>query len=287
MNELLQNRFVKGLLWFAPVVFVVLAVSTTKMSGKMPTMIVSPQPQEMALEQSTPKDVIGNLGGMKVRIPWYYAEYVEYDGDAGFDENLKVSHPERTFDSRLTSFGIDARFPDMKGLKNAQLHEERHQQHPHEKMWICIAVRAGEIYPGDGFLDRRINEVLVSSYSPNRNENLGYAYERIPEDKYGLEAWRLMSANPHAGNSTRNGNTSKDIYIHRGSSGNVSAYITCERPSATRIGKCYLETSFAPKAQVDVTISFWNELLPEWEKILQSVYDLFLSFEVDPVSIKI
>jgi hypothetical protein len=30
-----------------------------------------------------PKDVIGGLGGMKVRIPRHYAEYVEDDGDPG------------------------------------------------------------------------------------------------------------------------------------------------------------------------------------------------------------
>ena len=31
------------------------------------------QPLEMALAQYTPKDVVGDLGGMKVLIPRYYA----------------------------------------------------------------------------------------------------------------------------------------------------------------------------------------------------------------------
>ncbi|MDR0736333.1 MAG: hypothetical protein LBF51_05810, partial [Zoogloeaceae bacterium] len=47
------------------------------------------QPPEMARAQHTPRDVIGDLGGMKVRIPRHYAEYVEYDGDPGFGEKRK------------------------------------------------------------------------------------------------------------------------------------------------------------------------------------------------------
>ena len=53
----------------------------------------------------------------KVRIPRHYAEYVEYDGDPGFGEKRKGPVPERTFESKLSSFGMDVRFPDMRGKK--------------------------------------------------------------------------------------------------------------------------------------------------------------------------
>jgi len=36
------------------------------------------QPPEMMMAQYTPKDVIGDLGGIKVRIPRHCAEIVEF-----------------------------------------------------------------------------------------------------------------------------------------------------------------------------------------------------------------
>ena len=40
--------------------------------------------------------VIGDLGGMPVKIPRYFASYVEYDGDPGFGEKRPSSPPIRT-----------------------------------------------------------------------------------------------------------------------------------------------------------------------------------------------
>lgn len=38
---------------------------------------------QMATAQYTPKDVVGDLGGMPVTIPRHLAEFVEYEGDPG------------------------------------------------------------------------------------------------------------------------------------------------------------------------------------------------------------
>lgn len=62
------------------------------------------EPPEMAARRFTPKDVIGDLGGMRVNIPRYCAEYVEYDGDPGFGEKRK-SLPERLPTSKLRHRG--------------------------------------------------------------------------------------------------------------------------------------------------------------------------------------
>jgi len=247
------------------------------------TRIMGFQPPEMAMARYTPKDVIGDLGGMKVRIPRHYAEYVEYDGDPGFGEKRKGPRPERTFDSRLTSFGIEVRFPDMKGLENAQLREEKRRQPLREKTWIRIGINAGEIYPGDGFLDRRTNSTLFNVYSPEMKGHWLFTYERMPDDEYDLEVWRLSGTDPRTSKPARESDSTRDIYIHREPSGNVDVYIGCGRPSVpSGIGTCNLETSLAPKAQVAVRVSFRRELLPEWKRIQQSARDLLLSFEVDP-----
>jgi len=247
------------------------------------TRIMGFQPPEMAMARYTPKDVIGDLGGMKVRIPRYYAEYVAYDGDPGFGEKRKGPRPKRTFDSRLSSFGMDVRFPDMKGLESAQLREEKRRQPLREQTWISIGVKAGEIYPGDGFLDRLTSGALFSASLPGRKVYWWNTYERVPEDEYGLEVWRLSGIDPRTGKPARESDIAKDVYIHRNSSGNVDAYIDCMFPRVPDgIGKCNMETSLAPKAQVVVRVNFRLGLLSEWKKIQQSARDLLLSFEVDP-----
>ncbi len=146
------------------------------------------QPPEMAMARYTPKDVIGDLGGLKVRIPRHYAEYVEYDGDPGWGKKREGPIPERTFDSRLSSFGISVRFPDMKGLENAELREElrRYRLNPNSP-WISIGINAGEIYPSMGANARNGLAKRLWEPSPYWWRN----YERLPEDIYGLEAYVL------------------------------------------------------------------------------------------------
>jgi hypothetical protein len=173
----------------------------------------------------------------------------------------------------------------MKGLENAQLREEKRRQPLQEKTWIYIGINAGKNYPGDGFLDRRTNSTLFNVDSPEYKGHWLFTYERMPEDEYGLEVWRLSGIDPRTGKPARESNSTNDIYIHRGPSGSVDTYIDCGRPSVpTGIGNCRLGTHLVPKAQVKVEISFRRGLLSEWKRIQQSARDLLLSFEVDPPS---
>ncbi|MDB5772534.1 MAG: hypothetical protein JWM42_2908 [Burkholderia sp.] len=142
---------------------------------------------EMALAQYPPKDVIGNLGGMKVRIPRHYAEYVEYDGDPGFGEKRNDLVPERTYESKLRSFGMEVRFPDMTGVESTQLRDEyRRYQLKRENPWISIGVNAGEIYPSLG--DKANNGLAKKLWE--KSEFWFAKYERAPfMDTAGLEAY--------------------------------------------------------------------------------------------------
>jgi hypothetical protein len=271
------------------IVAVAIAVPFIYITWRVSTAINGFQPPEMAAAQHTPRDVIGDLGGMKVRIPRHYAEYVEYDGDPGFGEKRKGPRPQRTFDSRLTSFGIDVRFPDMKGLENAQIREEKRRQPLQEKTWIHIGINAGEIYPGDGFLDRRTDRTLLQyqPHTPEGKENWLFTYERMPEDEHGLEVWRLSEIDPRTGRLAREDRNARDIYIHRDALGKVDTFISCKYPSVPEgIGACDLGTHLEPKAKVVVQISFRRGMLPEWQKIRRSARDLLMSFEVDPASVE-
>jgi len=291
MTELMQKhekpRFGRKLRWFV-YFLIALSILFIYLVQGVSTRIMGFQPPEMAMARYTPKDVIGDLGGMKVRIPRHYAKYVEYDGDPGFGRKRKGPRPKRTFDSRLSGFGMDVRFPDMKGLENAQLWEEKRRQPLQEKTWIYVWVNAGETYPGDGFLDRRTNSSLFNADPSKMKGHWLFTYERMPEDEYELEVWRLSGTDPRTGMPARESHTTNDIYIHRDSSGNVDVYISCGRPRVpSGIGSCNLATSLVPKSQVEVNVMFRRGLLPEWKRIQQSVRELLLSFEVEPSSLSL
>ena len=219
------------------VVAIAFVVSLIYVSWRAFALINGFQPPEMAAARHTPRDVIGDLGGMKVRIPRHYAEYVEYDGDPGFGEKRKGPRPQRTFDSRLTSFGIDVRFPDMKGLENAQIREEKRRQPLQEKTWLYIGINAGEIYPGYGFLDRLTDRTLFNPHASKSKRPWDHIYERMPEDEHGLEVWRLSKVDPHTGRPAWEDSDAHDIYIHRDTSGKVDTYISCKHPSVPRVSE--------------------------------------------------
>ena len=130
-------------------------------------------PSEMnAAKYAKQEFVIGDLGGVPVRIPHYFANYVEYDGDPGFGEKRKGTVPERTYQSKLASFGFKVRFPDMAGLSSPEMWKDYEKYSDYNwkdyydpiksiTPWIRVGFRSGEIYPGDGFLDRYVNATLA------------------------------------------------------------------------------------------------------------------------------
>ncbi|MDR1461782.1 MAG: hypothetical protein LBI68_01400 [Azoarcus sp.] len=258
-----------------PIVYVVWKVSF------LIFLITGFQPSEMARAQYTPKDVIGDLGGMKVIIPRHYAEYVEYDGDPRFGEKRKGPRPERTFDSRLRSFGMDVRFPDMKGLENAQIREEMRRQPLKENSWLRISIIGGEDYPGEGFLDRSTDSELFNTDAPEYNGHWSHTYARMSDTEYGLEAWYLSGIDPRTGKPARESSDTSDIYLYRDAYGKIDVYITCSRPSVPEgIGTCNVHSVLGEKAAFVLKISFRRGLLPEWQNILQSARELLLSFKV-------
>ncbi|MFT4242300.1 MAG: hypothetical protein QM569_08460 [Acidovorax sp.] len=236
------------------------------------------QPPGMNLAQHTPKDVIGDLGGMKVRIPRHYAEYVEYDDDPGFGEKRKESIPERNFKSKLRSFGMNARFPDMKGLETIELKEARRNYRlKPENPWIDIGINAGSIYPGMG---ANANSGLAKKLW-EKSEYWFANYERAPRmDTVGLDAYVVAGADPRTGKPARESDSTDDIYIHKTTS-HVDTFISCGRTSVPGgVATCHMHFGLEPKAKVRIDAGFSPALLPKWHSIRNSVSELIYSFEV-------
>ena len=241
-------------------------------------------PPEMVSAQHTPRDVIGDLGGMKVVIPRYYAKYVEYDDSPGFVRKeqrpvQKKQYTVRTFDSRLESFGMDVRFPDMKGLVDWRTRQEKRREPLHESNWLSVGVSAGKYYYGDEALNRLARVVLKPDEYPRDYWRDNYI--KLPENEYGLEAYMVTGNNPNTGKPARDNFYPADIYLQQQPTGKVDTYIACLRAHISGgIARCNMRFTLEPKAHVGIEVYFRRDLLQEWRKIKASTHDLLLSFEV-------
>jgi len=237
------------------------------------------QSPHMALAQHSPKDVVGDLGGIKVRIPKYCAEYVEYDADPGFGEQRKGLAPERTFESKLRSFGIDARFPEMKCKQSEALQKDyRNQFLMPNNAWVSIGINAGEIYPGVEAANRHAKSVISSTHKPTEFwfEN----YERVPRQVFGLDAYVVAGVDPYSGGPARDSEKTNDKFFRFDKLGVADTYISCGKtyvPSG--VATCSMKFSMEPMAKVLINVRFVRSRLPQWSLIRRSTIDLLSGFE--------
>ncbi|OYU41539.1 MAG: hypothetical protein CFE44_29200, partial [Burkholderiales bacterium PBB4] len=165
--------------------------------------------------QYTPRDVIGDLGGMKVTIPSYVAELVEYDGDPGWSAKRDGPRPTRSHSSKLNSFGYEVRYPDMATLSSPELRADFEKKQMYQHPWVTISVQSGSRYPGHGFLTRRYNATI-----PNPDQqSIHRQYEALPSPVKGLELFAKRGVNPNTGIGQRYEGADGDIFVgrnHRG-----------------------------------------------------------------------
>lgn len=241
-------------------------------------------PQEMqAARYSKTPFVIGDLGGVPVRIPDYFAENVAYNGDtpnwSGAHKNPNPT-PKRTFASKLKIFGFDVRYPDMVGKSTDALATEQYNAQPQSTTpWIHVTVKTGEIFTGEG-ATTRLAEGKIDPYPyPSRS------YTRMPNEVIGgkvMEAYVVLGKDPKTQVPYRH--DADDIFIFRDKNTHqVKTYIRCtSRKVPSPPCRHYFELS--PKMYADIEISYDRWELPEWHKIEQKVRDLILSFEDKSVS---
>lgn len=229
------------------------------------------QPPEMAAAQFSSSDVVGDLGGMPVTIPRHFANYVEYDGDPGFGEKRKGPTPERTQQSRLMSFGYDVRLPDMAGMSSAEIWKDRQRYTVFDTPWIHVGVQTGEIYPGDGSLDR-----LTAALS--RPGVLSYEkYEVLPQAEYGLTVYAPAGIDPKTDRPYRENRNARDVFIHRVKDGKVDAYISCSNVPH-EAAPCQHFFSLGPQVHADISMRYRRGHLSQWREIQTAVTDQLLSF---------
>lgn len=251
-------------------------------------------PAEMNAAQFAKQEfVIGDLGGVPVRIPHYFANYVEYDDDPGFGEKRKGPALPRTYKSRLRSFGFEARFPDMAGRSSPELWQDYNQYHdvywkdyydPVKSItpWISVSFNTGSIYPGDRFLDYYVNATLAFKVNASTAALHFMEYEKQPNREHGLTVYAVSGIDPKTKQPYRTlSEDAKDFYVHHDASGKVDAYIKCQNHRYISKRLCIQTFDLEPKMKSEVYVMYYRTMLPQWQKIQINVIKLVSGFKVD------
>lgn len=231
-------------------------------------------PPQLRFDVPAAKDLVGDLGGMPVIIPRHFPRLVEYDGDPGWGGKRQGPRPERTHASRLKSFGVDIRYPDMAGLSSRELEDDKKRQTIYNTMWIDFGVTTGEFYPGDGFLDRR-TESEINETDPR------FRLEKVAERQFGLDTYIWGAGrDPVTGAFVRPERDWDDVFIHRDRAGHVKTYIRCSRVQH-EAAPCSQSFNLGPAIKAKIYVHYRRGLVPHWRDIQQKVTDLVLSWRVE------
>ncbi len=175
------------------------------------------QPPEMAAAQYSAEEVIGDLGGMPVKISKHVAEYVEYEGDPGWGPPREGPPPVRTYTSRLESFGFQVRYPDMAMLTTSAMWADMKSYTIYNTPWMDVGIITGPIYPGHGFIGR-----MHVSNGKIKSDRWSETYEELSQKKYGLIEYQPIGVDPKTGEPAKLSRLTKTIYLYRDKKGIVS-----------------------------------------------------------------
>lgn len=230
-------------------------------------------PAQLQFAQPVFRDVVGDLGGVPVTIPRHYASLVEYEGDPGWGHRRSGPAPQRTHQSRLKSFSIDFRYPDMVGLATPELRVEKRKSTNGNTMWLFFGVSAGSSYPRDDFLDLLENSI-DTNYKMLR-------HEKLPEPQYGLTVYAPVGANPNTRVPFDTHHEDEDVFVNHDDVEHVNTYIECSNVLISS-APCRHTFSLAPRMKAKVTIAYRRGLLPEWRRLQEQVTRLIEDWAVEP-----
>ncbi len=258
--------------------FCLIAWTSWKLARALGAFAWGFQPPAMAAAQHSTQDVIGDLGGMPVKISRFVAEYVEYEGDPGWSGPRKGPPPERTYASRLESFGFHVRYPDMAMLTTKALWADKRSYNIYNTPWIKVGVITGAIYPGRGFMNRPpvSNGQLKGDYWWN-------SYEELKPRRFGLTEYRLTGKDPRTGEAAKDARDAEVIYLYRDKAGHVITRIECSNVphEAAPCTQRWDIGTYGVGAEVRVL--YRVGLLEHWHELQHKVTHVILGFRTGVV----
>lgn len=228
-------------------------------------------------EDATQKDmVIGDLGGVPVEMPRDSVRLVEYNGDPDWGEDFKDGIPERTYESKISSFGFDVRYTDgalYDGIVGKWSDEYEAQKNLSDSPWVSVGVNSGSRYLDTNGIDRIANGRINAR--PDRHPVFTYA--KLPETQFGLEVYAPPGIDPKTNTPWREARSAKDVFIQRDDNGTIATYIKCSNRDVER-PPCSQYFDLEPDMKLDVYVSYSRYVLQDWQQIEQVVRKALLDF---------
>lgn len=219
---------------------------------------------------------IGDLGGVPVNLPNHIVGLVEYDGDPSWGEKRVGDIPERTYQSKINSFGFDIRYTDGQLLdkNNANLKK----QYDVEKLkpdnpWILVGIGAGKRYPSK----EAVHRIGDGTIHPQTKDSPVHTYAKLADKQYGLEVYAPPGVDPKTNTPWRENQYAKDVFIQRNKNGGIAVYIECSNRQVRRPPcKQYFDLEPHMHLYVYAVYSRWD--LEHWQQIQSQITQAILNF---------
>lgn len=234
-------------------------------------------------------DIIGTLGGRKVRMNAYQVQNVSYTDTPGAfaKEWATYEAPERTYGSQLVDFGIDMHYLEGRP-RDLRTDNNFYEEHARKASpWVRVSIEANnDIMSRPGFWTSILEKDLkVKPDLP------GLTYIKIPEIQYGLQRYIVPDKNPETGEPWRFGYLGKgdDLFVAFDKDGNVRSYIKCSHKLDVPNPPCRHEFRIIKDGlKVTLTMGYSRHLLHDWRKMEAIATDIVFGFvknaETDPVN---
>lgn len=221
--------------------------------------------------------IIGDLGGMLVCMPGYYAILVEYSKGRGNPSNTIDSHGKPVEYRALKSFGVLVKFPGMTGpVTRVMLDDYKSEHLSRTNPWLDITVLSGDAYPS---LGARANDGLARVLREKSDYWFNNYRRDTSLDIEGLNAYVLDGVVPGTSELARNSSYAKDIYIDVDAAGHVATFVSCNKARVkTGVARCSMDFGLEPEAKARLTVNFSPSLLPKWKLVRSKVEGLFMGF---------
>ena len=231
--------------------------------------------------QSERPPVVGDLGGVPVTIPAAYVRLLEYDGDPNwFDpERAKWKAPQRTHESKISSFGVLVHYPDMQPLTRANF-ESYPNKTIYDYDWMNIGVSSAS-----SFVPTNL-ENPYGHWIPGKEPQASYAYEQQEGLVHGLVAYKaIRDLATHQVFDDNKAQYSNHVRYLGYESGKVMTVIECAAgmpPVRGGVMSCKHRFVLLPGMRAELSLRYPRAFLPHWRTYQERARDLLLSFRVAP-----
>ena len=220
--------------------------------------------------------VVGDLGGVPVEIPADSVRLVEYNGDPDWGESFEGAVPERTYESKINSFGFDVRYTDgalYDGFVGELADEYDAQKNLPDSPWVSVSVHSGNRYHGKG----SVHSIGDGTINPTYEVTPNHYYEKLPQSKYGLEVYAPPGIDNKTNTPWRENRFSKDIFIKRDENSIITTYIKCSNRDVER-PPCTHYFDLEPTMGLYVYVGYSRYVLKDWQQIEHVVREALLRF---------